>query len=266
MVSTGRRNSNVLSLLISLAALSACDGSGGQQQAAATVAAGGTASRGMAEMVATMTVTTDGSGIAMVETALEDAVTGEPLKLTNGDRLFASASGGGQQTMTLDPGSMVPSYTTDIDVSGSSTGTVLIYFQRGGRYRGVGGGLPRDFTVLSPMDADATSFASMLPLEWTEIIFPEQPMRVEFSLACTLLTGAPYSRTFTIEVDDDGLHDFDMSSLPEASDPDIDPYEDCTLDLVFERFELNSSPGFWGSASTLRKSQLRGVSGIRVVF
>ena len=104
-----------------------------------------------------------------------------------------------------------------------------------------------------------------LLLEWT----PAEPgarMQDRLTLACTNIDGvATLRNVFARSSDDDGSALYDLSLLPEATDPMIDQAIDCMLDVEFARVNFSSiAPPF--ASGDFSTTQSRTIEGIIVSF
>jgi hypothetical protein len=214
---------------------------------------------------ASMTASASEPGMTHVRVALErdDSFSVMSIELAKGERLEATFDGL-TQTLIRDASAFDAEYITDF-ATASAAGPVQIRFFRsnGSIVDDSVVTLRPEFTVTSPTPGQSATFTSDLLLEWTPAQLRDV-MRVWLSVSCATTMGKTTFRSFFIQVEDDGSELYDLSQIPEATDPMIDRSIDCTLNLDFQRLRSRIIAPPFEAGSEIRSKQSRGIQDITI--
>jgi hypothetical protein len=180
-------------------------------------------------------------------------------ELDGGDS-FRATLDGKNRTLERSETSTEPYYVTSFDPS-PAEGSVRVRF-RGSNFTVT---LRPEFTVTSPTAGEVLGFQDDLNLQWT----PAEPggvMQIWICRECRTTTGGARGGSFYIQVLDTGAYTYDLSLLPEATDPAVDTSQDCSLELDFLRqgFATISPPFSLGS--DMQSTQRRTVQDMSITF
>jgi hypothetical protein len=220
---------------------------------------------GETEASISVTSSTPGRTAVSVRLEREEEHSTNPIKLGGGESFVASFQGR-RQRLRSQGSEAKPAYGTVFETP-VAEGPVSVRFRRND-YADVNGleiMLPAPLDVREPVEGQVLDFADLLPLTWS----PGEPGRVVsiwLRIACMEVdTGAPRMRSFRLQVDDDGVHDYDLGQLREATDPGIDRSRGCTLEADFQRFRASGLAPPFAPGSRITALQRSVVSGVQIV-
>jgi hypothetical protein len=183
----------------------------------------------------------------------------EPVELDGGDS-FRATLDGRNRTLERSETSTEPYYVTSFDQS-PAEGSVRVRF-RGSNFTVT---LRPEFTVTSPTAGQVLGFQDDLDLQWT----PAEPggvMQIWIRRECRTTTGGVRGGSFYIQVLDTGAYTFDLSLLPEATDPAVDTSQDCSLELDFRRHAYATISPPFSLGSDMQSTQRRTVQDMSITF
>ena len=215
-----------------------------------------------ADLDAHITVSAHEPGEVVVTASLEHD-TGldiEPVALSGDDSFRATAPDGDTRELARAGSSGSPRYRADFETS-PAEGLVDV------RFRGSDSTvrLRPEFTVTSPTRGEVFGFQDDLNFEWT----PAEPghvMRIWIRRSCRTTTGGTRGGSFFLQVPDTGDYAYDLGLLPEATDPAVDPSQDCSLEveLVREASAVIAPP--FSVGSEMQSTQTRSVENLTITF
>lgn len=183
----------------------------------------------------------------------------EPVELDGGDS-FRATLDGRTRTLELSETSAEPHYVTAFDES-PAEGSVRVRF-RGANFTIT---LRPEFTVTSPVPGEVLGFQDDLNLRWT----PAEPggvMQIWIRRECRTTAGGVRGGSFYLQVLDTGVYDYDLSLLPEATDPAVDTSQDCSLELDFLRQAYATISPPFSPGSDMQSTQRRTIQDMSITF
>jgi hypothetical protein len=151
-------------------------------------------------------------------------------------------------------------YRARFDTS-PSEGQVRIHF----RDEHVDVDLRPAFSVTSPTPGQVFGFQDDLNIAWTPAE-PGQQIQIWIHRSCRTTAGATRDRsTYVALADDNGSYVYDLSALPEATDPTIDTSADCPLEVELRRIDSSGLFPMFGFGS-VQSIQARAVENLLLTF
>lgn len=215
-----------------------------------------------AEIDADISVFASEPGRIVVEADVEHETAFERIydvELSTDDTIGVTTPNGQTGRLRRTKSSRGPHYRARIDTS-PTEGRVRIHF----RDSHADVDLRPAFSVTSPTPGEVFGFQDDLSIAWTPAE-PGQKMEIWIHRSCRTTTGATREGRSFQRVDDNGSYVYDLSVLPEATDPTIDTSRDCSLEVELERYESTGLSPTFGSG-ILRAMQIRSVENLILTF
>lgn len=126
--------------------------------------------------------------------------------------------------------------------------------------------LPAPFEILAPQTNQSFSKEEQLVIEWSNFNSGDK-LDVKLSSACKLKDGATQFNNESFDnITDDGKLTIDLDALDMFKDENLNTRQDCTVDLLVERFRLGNVDSNYATGSKSRASQQRRLKDIIVTL
>lgn len=126
--------------------------------------------------------------------------------------------------------------------------------------------MPAPFEILAPQTNQSFSKEEQLVIEWSNFNSGDK-LDVKLSSACKLKDGATQINNESFEnITDDGKLTIDLDALGMFKDENLNTRQDCTVDLLVERFRLGNVDSNYATGSKSRASQQRRLKDIIVTL
>jgi hypothetical protein len=248
----------LLAMLSSMGGWTSCDDGG-------TASSKSLATR---EITTSIDATSRAPGLTVVSATLElERENGTtPIRLNGGESFVATFQGRRQRLRSNGPGYAVPEYETVFETP-VAEGLVSVRFRRN-NYADVNDlevELPQELRVTEPVRGQVLTYTDVLPLTWSPGE-AGQVIEIWIRIGCYAVdSNRILRRSFRLRVDDDGVHDYDLSQLPEATHPSVDRARGCGMSVDFGRSRSNDLSPPFASGSRIVATQRRVISDIRLV-
>ncbi|MAD88870.1 MAG: hypothetical protein CMK64_04145 [Pseudoalteromonas sp.] len=124
--------------------------------------------------------------------------------------------------------------------------------------------LPAPFEILAPQKSQSFARSEPLVIEWSNYNTADK-LDITLSSICKLKDGASQGNAEKFEnITDDGKLTIDLEALEMFSGDNLNTRQNCTLDLLVERFRLGNVDSNYAAGSKSRASQQRRLNGISI--
>ncbi|GEM_PF-1000325 len=126
--------------------------------------------------------------------------------------------------------------------------------------------MPASFEILAPQKSQSFSNSEQLVIEWSNHSTVDK-LDVTLSSSCKLKDGGSQNNVEKFEnVTDDGKLTIDLDTLDIFKDENLNTRQNCSVDLLVERFRLGSVDSNYASGSKSRASQQRRLDDITITL
>jgi hypothetical protein len=126
--------------------------------------------------------------------------------------------------------------------------------------------LPAPFEILAPQKSQSFSKSEPLVIEWSNFNTADK-LDVTINSTCKLKDGATQGNAEKFEnITDDGKLTIDLDTLDMFNDDNLNTRQNCTLELLVERFRLGNVDSNYASGSKSRASQQRRLDDITITL
>lgn len=126
--------------------------------------------------------------------------------------------------------------------------------------------LPAPFEILAPLKSQSFANSEQLVIEWSNHSTVDK-LDVTLSSSCKLKNGGSQSNVEKFEnVTDDGKLTINLDTLDIFKDENLNTRQNCSVDLLVERFRLGSVDSNYASGSKSRASQQRRLDDITITL
>ncbi|WP_462163292.1 hypothetical protein [Pseudoalteromonas xiamenensis] len=211
-------------------------------------------------------VTSDGNRARLVAELNVDGSNGNNLKLTDGDKLYATASGVTKE-LVEDIDFFDVDYQAYFDETKSNASYSIVFERQKSAQKLISTvQLPESFTIFAPQKSQSFNLKDSLFISW-QGLSSGKSIDFSYSASCSAKDGGSYSTSTSVSaIVDNGNYQFSFDQFEGLKDEQINRGKPCEVTLSLRRRNEGIIDSKYKSGSRISAEQIRTVENIKVYF